>query len=208
MFDETRVQNAEALNKLAKDIQSCEACRLRKYGSTPVSGHGHFRARLFIIGIAPTVLCEQQGKPFIGDVGFKLDCWLEIAGLARSETYVTNAIKCVPRDSQGKPLFPSFTFDDSWWQKCRQWLKKEFSCVSAKIVILLGKQPVYWLRRCDSVARFQRENQGAEYHGKYWFALNHPSYYSRRGEWLRDTTTLEAAEKVRRLVDDLRQPVK
>ncbi len=195
---------AEAMRELAEAIRSCDACQLRKYGSVPVPGCGPPSAKLFIIGIAPTLASEHGGKPFMGDPGFRIDCWLEYAGLARSDAYITNAIKCVPRSPHGEPLFSSFVFNDSWWQSCQQWLKKELACVGAKIVVLLGKQPVQWLRGCDSVARFQREMQGVEHHGKYWFALNHPSYYSRRGEWLRDVTTRETADKVRQMVIDLR----
>lgn len=198
-------RDVEAVRKVAEGIAACEACQLRKYGSIPVPGYGSPSAKLFIVGIAPTEASEREGKPFMGDPGFTINCWLEYAGLARIDAYVTNAVKCMPRSPQGKPLFPSFVFDHSWWQNCRQWLKKELSCISARIVILLGKQPVQWLRGYDSVARFQREMQGVEHHGRYWFALNHPSYYSRRGEWLRDATTRETADKVRELVIDLRR---
>jgi uracil-DNA glycosylase family 4 len=198
-------QYRQALSEVSEDIGACEACELRAYGSTPIPGYGLPIAKLFIIGIAPTVSSEHARRPFTGDPGFRLDCWLEYAGLTRSDTYVTNAIKCVARTPQGKPLGSSFFFNDSWWHSCRQWLKKEFSCVGASIVVLLGKQTVQWLRGYDSVARFQREKQGVEYRGKYWFALNHPSFSSRRGEWIRDMATRETADKIRELVSALRQ---
>lgn len=108
------LQRSDALRSVVEGIRACEACQLRAYGSLLVAGYGPPRAKLFIIGIAPTVASERERKPFVGSPGFRLDCWLEYAGLTRSDAYVTNAIKCVPRTPRGEPLPVSFLIDDSW----------------------------------------------------------------------------------------------
>src|SRR5215468_5746534 len=50
-------------------------------------------ARVMIVGEAPGVEEEQQGRPFVGPSGNELNRMLQEAGILRSECFVTNLCK-------------------------------------------------------------------------------------------------------------------
>ena len=196
----TQSELFDALKKLKQDIRSCNVCSLHQRGSYPVPGTGSPHARLLIVGIAPTVGAENKRMPFVNSPGCKLDCWLEYVGLARNQVYITNAIKCVPRSKAGVPIFPADLIDDSWGHACLQWFGKELQIINPEVILLLGAQPVQWIRSFGSVLEFQNNAQGKSHKGRYWFALHHPSSSTRLGEWIRNKRTQQTADEVRRLV--------
>lgn len=53
-------------------------------------------ARLMLLGEAPGYHEEQQGTPFAGPAGQKLDDILRAMGLDRSQVYISNLVKCRP----------------------------------------------------------------------------------------------------------------
>ena len=61
-----------------------------------VFGEGPQNPRLMLIGEAPGEQESLQGRPFVGKAGKNLDHFLELAGLERSEIYITNVVKYRP----------------------------------------------------------------------------------------------------------------
>ncbi len=61
-----------------------------------VAGIGPYSPKLMIIGEAPGKHESEQGKPFVGPTGQMLDEMLQIAGISRSECYITNVVKYQP----------------------------------------------------------------------------------------------------------------
>lgn len=74
----------------------CENCPARRAKPKYVLGEGPRPAKLVIIGEAPGLEEEVQGKPFVGKSGKLLNALLKQAGVRRSEVYITNVLKCRP----------------------------------------------------------------------------------------------------------------
>src|SRR5213594_1033847 len=79
-----------ALREAAKD---CEACHLYKGATQTVFGEGPRGASMMLVGEQPGDQEDLSGRPFVGPAGKLLDEALDEAGIARDETYVTNAVK-------------------------------------------------------------------------------------------------------------------
>ena len=57
-----------------------------------VFSDGNIKSKIMIIGEAPGVTDEIEGKPFCGETGELLDKMLNAIGLNRDKTYITNVI--------------------------------------------------------------------------------------------------------------------
>src|SRR5919106_2043882 len=79
--------------RLREAAAGCRACPLWKSGTQTVFGKGRRSARLMLVGEQPGDREDRKGEPFVGPAGRALDDALEAAGIARQETYVTNAVK-------------------------------------------------------------------------------------------------------------------
>ena len=64
--------------------------------SALVFGEGPQNPKLMLIGEAPGEQESLQGRPFVGKAGKNLDHFLELAGLAREEIYISNVVKIRP----------------------------------------------------------------------------------------------------------------
>ena len=89
----------EELNRLIADLYEGEKKIL-------VHGEGEIGARVMLVGEAPGEQETLLGRPFVGKAGRNLDEFLELAGLERSQLYVTNAVKFRPtkRSAAGRTV--------------------------------------------------------------------------------------------------------
>lgn len=89
------------LDKLHQLYQNCTACPLGTAGRQQVVfGEGNPNAKLMLIGEAPGREEDEQGRPFIGRSGKLLTNTLAEAGIARSEIFITNLVKCRPPNNR------------------------------------------------------------------------------------------------------------
>jgi len=197
MSDRPSPEAIQILLQLQQDIRSCDQCDLRRRGGKPLVWSPVLDAKVLIVGISPTVVAENIGEPWRGDIGRKLTSWLSSASLDIRETYFTNAIKCAIRDHHGEFCFPLSGILLPWVEKCRHWLLQEIGVIRPKVVVLLGVAPLYSVTRYDSVSRFQREKQGQLYCGVPCFALHHPSSDTRVGVWEDSIPVRQAAYQLR-----------
>ncbi|TEB07143.1 Uracil DNA glycosylase superfamily protein [Pelotomaculum schinkii] len=65
-------------------------------GENIVFGEGPEPARLALIGEAPGKEEAKTGRPFVGNAGRLLNKYLEEAGIAREDVYITNVLKVRP----------------------------------------------------------------------------------------------------------------
>jgi len=65
-----------------------------------VPDEGSNRARLVLIGEAPGAQEEEQGRPFVGPSGWKLDRWWRQVGLQRADFYITNVVPYRPKQNK------------------------------------------------------------------------------------------------------------
>jgi uracil-DNA glycosylase len=89
------------------------------------------------VGEQPGDQEDLQGHPFVGPAGRVLDKALEIAGIDRSDVYVTNAVKHFKWEPRGKrrihkkPRQLEIT-------ACRPWLEAEIAVTKPEVVVCLG----------------------------------------------------------------------
>jgi DNA polymerase-1 len=76
--------------------EGCNGCPYRESSTGFVGGDGPARASVLVCGEAPGKRELEQGKPFVGPAGQELNKLLSIAGINRSEVYISNACKCLP----------------------------------------------------------------------------------------------------------------
>lgn len=120
----------ETLAEIVSNVSVCKLCDLSLKRNIAVPGEGSDNAKLLILGEAPGRFEDLAGKPFVGLSGKFLDKYLELAGIKRSEAFVTNAVKCRPPNNR-KPTTPEIT-------TCRPYLLSQLSIIKPKIVLALG----------------------------------------------------------------------
>src|SRR4051812_32236589 len=91
-----------SLPTLREAAEGCKGCDLYKVGTQTVFGEGAKHAAVMFVGEQPGDQEDRAGKPFVGPSGQVLDAALEKAGIDRSETYVTNAVKHFKWEPRGK----------------------------------------------------------------------------------------------------------
>lgn len=96
-------------------------------------------ASAMLIGEQPGDQEDLAGRPFVGPAGRILEEALEKAGIARSEIYLTNAVKHFSwePDERGKRRIhkkPRY----SEVQACRPWLDAEIQALRPQVIICMG----------------------------------------------------------------------
>jgi uracil-DNA glycosylase family protein len=122
---------------LFKEARGCKRCELYKCGTQTVFGEGPLDARLIFVGEQPGDQEDLAGRPFIGPAGQLFDSLLEKAGVDRSKTYVTNAVKHFKFVQKGKRRIHSKP-DAGEIQACRFWLDQERELIRPPVTVALG----------------------------------------------------------------------
>src|ERR1043165_6010649 len=125
------------LNVLRTAAKKCKACPLWKSGTQTVFGEGPARARIIFVGEQPGDKEDLEGKPFVGPAGRMLDKALEEAGVDRSETYVTNAVKHFKWEPAGKRRIHKKP-NSREIAACRPWLISEIESLEPELIVCLG----------------------------------------------------------------------
>ncbi len=89
-------ERREILKEVLAQARSCERCpELAATRKTVVFGAGNANAELMFIGEAPGASEDEQGVPFVGRAGKLLETLLNEIGIARSEVFIANTLKCL-----------------------------------------------------------------------------------------------------------------
>lgn len=120
----------------------CTACRLSETRTNVVFGVGDPDARLMLVGEAPGKNEDLQGEPFVGAAGQLLDELLAGIGVARSEAYIANVIKCRPpgnRDPRPDEI-----------ESCKGYLREQIRMIHPAVVVTLGNFATKLLLRTET----------------------------------------------------------
>jgi uracil-DNA glycosylase len=126
-----------SLSALREAAAGCKGCHLWQVGTQTVFGEGAGKAQVMFVGEQPGDQEDRAGKPFVGPAGRLLDEALVAAGIDRSTTYVTNAVKHFKWQARGKRRIhqkPNWTEMSA----CRPWLEAEIAAVKPRVLVLLG----------------------------------------------------------------------
>lgn len=98
-----------------------------------VSSVGNKDSDVVLIGEAPGANEVEQGEPFVGRAGKKMDKILDEIGVKRSDLYITNLVKVRPPENRN----PRKDEIEAW----KPLLEKELEDVDPEVIITLGNFP-------------------------------------------------------------------
>jgi DNA polymerase len=90
-----------------------------------------------LVGEAPGDQEDLQGKPFVGPAGRLLEQAFAEVGVARSDVYLTNAVKHFKWEPRGKRRLHGKPSSREM-AACRPWLEAELEAVQPRAVVCLG----------------------------------------------------------------------
>jgi DNA polymerase len=193
------VPASKSLPVLAEAAASCRACRLWKDTTQTVFGEGPRKARILLVGEQPGDVEDREGHVFVGPAGRVLDECLEAAGIARSDVYLTNAVKHFAHERKGKKRLHQRPTDDDA-RICRPWLEAELRAVQPEIVVALGVVAATSLHRKKVTLTALRGDVRESALAPRTLVTFHPSAVLRQR-----SVDPEAAARTRQmLIDDLR----
>ena len=129
----------EALKAVYEQARVCENCpQLAATRTTVVFGAGNADADLMFVGEAPGANEDKQGLPFVGSAGKLLEKLLGEIGLARSDVFVANVLKCRPpgnRDPHPSEI-----------EACQDYLWRQIDLIEPRVLCTLGNFSTKLLR--------------------------------------------------------------
>jgi uracil-DNA glycosylase len=124
------VEPLDELPAYAEEVSGCMRCRLAQGRTQVVFGTGNPHAGLMFVGEAPGFHEDKQGIPFVGQAGKLLEKLLAGIGMARSDVYIANVLKCRPpgnRDPQPDEI-----------EACESHLFRQIGLIEPTVVATLG----------------------------------------------------------------------
>ena len=122
---------------LREEAARCTRCDLYKCATQTVFGEGPLDAAIVFVGEQPGDQEDLAGRPFVGPAGQLFDAALEKAGIDRSTTYVTNAVKHFKFVLKGKKRIHSKP-DTAEIEACRWWQEQERGLIRPALTVALG----------------------------------------------------------------------
>ena len=136
-MDEESGKSIKSLRALAVAEGECRRCPLYRDATQAVPGEGPKQANLLLVGEQPGDKEDLAGKPFVGPAGRILDSALNEAGIAREDTFVTNAVKHFKHEMRGKRRLHKRP-NNYEIERCKIWLERERDLVNPSTIIALG----------------------------------------------------------------------
>jgi DNA polymerase len=122
----------QGLESVRALLGECTRCRLCEKRTQIVFGDGNPAAELMFVGEGPGEQEDLRGIPFVGRAGELLTGMIEKGlGLARSEVYICNIVKCRPPGNR-TPLPDEVA-------TCRPFLDGQIDAVRPRVIVALGK---------------------------------------------------------------------
>jgi DNA polymerase len=121
----------EAISQIAQKVSACTKCALHESRKKSVPGDGPANAEIMFIGEGPGFHENEQGHPFVGASGKFLDQLLAQAGVARSDVFIANVVKCRPPGNRD-PLPDELA-------ACDLYLEAQIKAINPSIIVTLGR---------------------------------------------------------------------
>lgn len=182
--------------KLLAEARACTRCELYKCGTQTVFGEGPLDARILFVGEQPGDQEDLAGRPFVGPAGLLFDEALEKAGIDRSQTYVTNAVKHFKFIQRGKKRIHNKP-DAGEITACRWWIEQERALIRPPVTVALGATAARSLfGKAVTITSLRGTPHKLADGGECWVTV-HPSFL------LRMPDPVRRREERARFVDDL-----
>lgn len=157
---------APQLEVLAAQIRICVQCPLHASRTKAVPGDGPATAQVMLIGEAPGRDEDRSGYPFVGAAGRFLEQVLAGTGVARSDVFITNTVKCRPPQNR-PPRKQEIDICTALY------LKAQIELVNPRLIMLLGGVAAKTLLGVKSVGEVR--GQVIEHQGRRYLVGYHPA---------------------------------
>lgn len=150
---------------LSSRVRTCVRCPLAETRTNAVPGEGPLNAEVLLIGEAPGMNEDKQGRPFVGQAGQFLEELLAAAGLKRQEVYICNVLKCRPpanRDPAPDEI-----------AACRDYLDEQIEIVDPLVVVTLGRFSMAKWFSGQTISRIHGTVKEAD--GRFVVPMFHPA---------------------------------
>jgi len=159
-----------ALKIIREDIGDCTRCRLHQGRKNIVFGVGSVNADIMFVGEGPGADEDEQGEPFVGRAGQLLNNMIAAMGLARSEVYIANVVKCRPPGNR--------TPEKEECDTCGPFLLRQIEVIRPRVIVALGAVAAkYLLAVNDSMANLR--GRWYDFKGSRLAVTYHPAYLLR-----------------------------
>lgn len=166
---------APELANLMQQVAACYRCQDVSWTHLLSPANGPTHAPVMLIGEAPGRLgAAVSGVPFAGDAsGRRLDRLLSVAGMERSDVFITNAVLCNPLNGRRLNRRPTA----AEVRRCSPWLQAQIDLVSPRLIVTLGVVALAALRLIEDHPYRLRDCVGAllPWRGTLLTPLYHPS---------------------------------
>jgi len=185
-------------------IDYCDKCpSLVSSRSRIVSGYGDENAVIMFVGLAPGRNgADITGIPFTRDpsgilfqeamirAGFSLETEPKNENPHLHNAFVTNIVKCNPKDKNGNNRYPSRTEI----MNCIGYFEEERRLINPKIIVTLGKTTTEYVLNIQCKKFLDYHNKIIKKNDTLFIPLIHPSYVIRgaynREKYLQDIKNL------------------
>lgn len=167
-----------AWEALLAEAKACTRCHLYGPATQTVFGEGPLDARIVFVGEQPGDQEDIAGRPFVGPAGQMFNQALAEAGVDRSQTYVTNAVKHFKYEQRGKRRIHSKP-ETQEIEACRWWVGQEIEIVRPPVTVALGATAARSLFGKAVTITATRGRAHALPHGGETWVTVHPSFLLR-----------------------------
>jgi len=153
------------LERIVEQVLRCTRCDLHRTANRGVPGEGPPDADVMLVGEAPGFNEDKQGRPFVGAAGKFLEELLAVAGLKRSDVYITNVIKHRPPNNRD-PLPDELA-------ACLPYLHEQIQLIDPRLIVTLGRFSLGTFFPGTMISKVHGEVR--EKDGRFYFPLYHPA---------------------------------
>jgi DNA polymerase len=153
------------LNRLNQEVETCTRCDLHLNTTHGVPGEGPADADIILVGEAPGFNEDKQGRPFVGAAGRFLEELLGIAGLKRTDVFITNIVKHRPPNNRD-PLPAELN-------ACFPYLARQIELIDPRLIVTLGRHSLATFFPGSLISRAHGTVREKE--GRYYFHMYHPA---------------------------------
>jgi uracil-DNA glycosylase len=153
--------------RLDRGIKRCLKCPLHESRTHAVPGEGPVPSTVMFVGEAPGKKEDQQGRPFVGASGRRLNHLLEKHGFSRDSVYITSCVKCRPPKNRNPHV--------GELRVCKEnWLLPQIELLEPKLIVLLGQIAVKNLLETKDSLRSLR-GDAITHDGQRYLVTYHPA---------------------------------
>jgi uracil-DNA glycosylase len=159
------VSAADQLAHISDEVAHCIRCDLYRSATHGVPGEGPSDADIMLVGEGPGFNEDKQGRPFVGAAGRFLEELLGVAGLTRSDVFITNVVKHRPPNNRD-PLPDELL-------ACRPYLERQIEIIDPRVIVTLGRFSLGTFFPGSMISKMHGQIQ--ELSGRYFFPMYHPA---------------------------------